>query len=220
MACMKCGAKCSGEVCAGCAPTERTPEMQAGVNVVAQQLYGREPDPDGIVCVSCGSGNMARVDFTDELSWRESKISTLCQRCQDGTFLVAEAMEEMEEEEEPFEVPAYKPPPERPCSDCPFRRASMPGWLGEHTLKGFVGRVLSDQPMECHQTVDYSDPDWIEQLRRGEVSYCAGALTFFANTCKLSRDPERPRKDPDHESVFSSITEFIAHHKGAGTDDE
>ena len=37
-------------------------------------------------CPFCGSTKTTRADFRDEISWREFKISGLCQRCQDKSF--------------------------------------------------------------------------------------------------------------------------------------
>ena len=37
-------------------------------------------------CPFCGKEIKGREDFKDELSWREYKISGLCQECQDKTF--------------------------------------------------------------------------------------------------------------------------------------
>ena len=38
------------------------------------------------VCPSCESGALAESDFRDALSFREAKISGLCQECQDAVF--------------------------------------------------------------------------------------------------------------------------------------
>ena len=37
-------------------------------------------------CPFCGSTETTRADFRDEISWREFKISALCQKCQDKSF--------------------------------------------------------------------------------------------------------------------------------------
>ena len=38
-------------------------------------------------CPFCGSMKTSRADFRDEISWREFKISGLCQKCQDKSFI-------------------------------------------------------------------------------------------------------------------------------------
>lgn len=107
-----------------------------------------------------------------------------------------------------------KPPPSKPCKSCPFRRKSWAGYLGEHTVDEFIGRWKSDQRMECHKTVDYESPNktHLEQIEDGDASWCAGALIMFRNDCRLSRDPERPVMEADHEEVFSRENEFREHH--------
>lgn len=106
-------------------------------------------------------------------------------------------------------------PPKKPCKECPFRRKSMRGYLGEHTVEEFLQRWQFDQPMECHMTVDYNHrtKSHIDQIVEGEtVSYCAGALIMNANSFKLSRDPDRPRMEKDYEEVFSNSREFREYH--------
>ena len=101
----------------------------------------------------------------------------------------------------------------QPCGACPFRRKSMAGWLGEETPKGFMQTTMNDVAMPCHCTIDYEDPKWKENfVANGKAEHCAGALIFFRNICKLSRDPERPRLEADHDNVFSSQAEFLDHH--------
>ena len=38
-------------------------------------------------CVCCGSTEVGRDDFKDELSWKEYSISMFCQKCQESTFV-------------------------------------------------------------------------------------------------------------------------------------
>lgn len=37
-------------------------------------------------CPFCGKEIKGQEDFIDEISWKEYKISGLCQKCQDETF--------------------------------------------------------------------------------------------------------------------------------------
>ena len=98
-----------------------------------------------------------------------------------------------------------------PCRDCPFRRKSVPGWLGADTPENFIETTLADYEMPCHLTVNYEDPAWFQDLSAAQA--CAGASIFFANICKLSRDPKRLKLPPDTEKVFASKTEFLTHHE-------
>jgi hypothetical protein len=66
-------------------PTEKAPE----INQLLNSLSGgdRERDIRANVCIPkpIGCGGPA-VEFRDELSRREYRISGLCQRCQDSVF--------------------------------------------------------------------------------------------------------------------------------------
>jgi len=102
---------------------------------------------------------------------------------------------------------------DKPCKECPFRRKSLPGYLGNSNPKEFIETTMADTPMPCHLTVDYEDEDGAEKAEE-EAEYCYGALVFFSNTCKLSRDPERPKAPADHDEVFSHKMQFLEHHEG------
>lgn len=111
----------------------------------------------------------------------------------------------------------------KPCADCPWRRNSRPGWLGQSTAKEFVYRADRQSPMECHKTVDYSDPNWKESIDAAdEVSFCRGAAEYLANTYSRPRNPEwcaavdraaqeKPTRD-GYPNIFAWTDEFLAHH--------
>ena len=102
-----------------------------------------------------------------------------------------------------------------PCKQCPFLRNSLPGYLGEDSPDEFIATTHADHPMPCHSTVDYTDHDWKMLWDRlaGPGKLCAGALIYFANICKISRWPDRPRRAADKVKVFATPTEFLKHHK-------
>ena len=113
-------------------------------------------------------------------------------------------------------VVEYRPPVARMCNDCPFRRKAMAGWLGAGSPESFVACINRDDILPCHQTIDYTDPAWKEKwVAQTTGNACAGALIMAANTCKRPRDPTFPTMPPDHETVFSSPTEFIAFHRSS-----
>lgn len=107
-----------------------------------------------------------------------------------------------------------------PCNECPFRRKSLPGYLGNATPEEFLGATLNDTPMPCHKTVDYTKKTWRKSLGTERVAHCAGSLIFYANMCKLHRDRSMPRLEKDRENVFSRPDEFLKHHTGPLTPKE
>lgn len=102
-----------------------------------------------------------------------------------------------------------------PCNQCPYRRASPPGWLGDSTPSEFMAQTLYEENhMPCHAAVDYEKENWRDKLAK--APHCAGSLIFMHNHCYLPRDPDLTKKrnnvEPDHEKVFSHHSEFTAHH--------
>jgi hypothetical protein len=84
-----------------------------------------------------------------------------------------------------------------PCSDCPFRRDSMPGWLGGNTPEYFMQMANSDFPYSCHTKIG---------------PQCAGMAVFRSNICKSPRDPDILVLPKNKVAVFAWHDEFIAHH--------
>lgn len=110
----------------------------------------------------------------------------------------------------------YAKPTKVPCNDCPFRRRSMPGWLGAGSPESFIHCINTDDPLPCHQTIDYEDPNWKEKwVEEQQGSMCAGALILMANMQKLPRDRGFPRLPQDKETVFATAQEFVCYHREA-----
>lgn len=107
----------------------------------------------------------------------------------------------------------------KPCSDCPFRRKAMPGWLGGGSPESFIDCMQRDEPLPCHQTIDYDDEHWLAKwmLQRNTGKMCAGALVFMANKLQKSHVPGFPTMPKDPANVFSNSVEFVRHHREAGT---
>lgn len=62
--------------------------LQRAIDALTTDFFGRslgDAHKDRL-CVMCGKGPFNREDFVDELSWREYKISGMCQDCQDTFF--------------------------------------------------------------------------------------------------------------------------------------
>lgn len=85
-----------------------------------------------------------------------------------------------------------------PCSDCPFRRDSVMGWLGGYEAQEFVRLGHNDQLYNCHTIINQQ---------------CAGLAVFRANVIKRC-DPPLLRLPADRIKVFGWDDEFLAHHEG------
>src|SRR5258708_25948211 len=85
----------------------------------------------------------------------------------------------------------------KPCSDCPFARNSLAGWLGNSTAGEWISAVHGDARIDCHV---YSNQQ------------CAGAAIYRANVCKVPRDRNALTFHPDGKLVFNSPVEFAGHH--------
>ena len=88
-----------------------------------------------------------------------------------------------------------------PCSDCPWARRSLQGWLAGEEPGWWLAVAHGEGRMECHTLVA---PD-------GQSHQCAGAAIYRRNVCKRVEPPTLvlPR-DTNH--VFSSPSEFAEHH--------
>lgn len=99
----------------------------------------------------------------------------------------------------------------KPCGECPFRRKSLPGYLGANDVSDFSSMAMSEQHMPCHSLVDYEDDNW--QTEQEQVEGCAGRSIMWRNQCKLPHpNSPVPLLEPDKETVFSNIREFTQHH--------
>lgn len=107
-----------------------------------------------------------------------------------------------------------------PCQQCPFRKLSLPGYLGSYTPETVIQHLNFEIPFLCHthveKTVGYEDPKWDEKV---EPQHCAGALIFTRNMCKLPRDAKHAaavRDVKDCPEVFENIPDFMKHHSSKG----
>lgn len=86
-----------------------------------------------------------------------------------------------------------------PCSDCPFARKSLAGWLGRMSAATWIKVILGDGRVECHTRVPMQ---------------CAGSAIFRANICKVPRDSSVLHGLPaDRIGVFATPQEFLNHHE-------
>jgi hypothetical protein len=102
----------------------------------------------------------------------------------------------------------------KPCTDCPWARASLKGWLGPLSAEQWLTVAHGDGLVECHTM----------KLGWAKPMQCAGAAIYRRNVAKTPRATEALRLPADRERVFASPSEFVAHHTraakaAAGEDD-
>lgn len=102
------------------------------------------------------------------------------------------------------------------CRQCPFRRKSAPGWLGDTTPEQFLAATIhQDEHMPCHMAINYEKADWVEN-QLPKAAHCAGSLIFMRNQLKRPIDKElcemMDKVEPDIKNIFQWPHEFLAHH--------
>lgn len=85
-----------------------------------------------------------------------------------------------------------------PCSDCPWAREALKGWLGGSSVEEWLDCARGDDPVPCHAL---------------KGAQCAGLAVFRANIAKLPRNPETLRLPADRERIFATPAEFAEHHE-------
>ena len=63
------------------------------------------------------------------------------------------------------------------CAQCPFRRASCPGWTGPWTPTERL-EAIRERPFPCHPTIAHDD----QQIEDDTLQSCAGAAIFLNNS--------------------------------------
>lgn len=85
-----------------------------------------------------------------------------------------------------------------PCSDCPFSRKSLRGWLGSLSPERWLVIVHGESRVDCHTKLNQQ---------------CAGAGIFRSNVDKDPRDKTLLILPKDVTKAFASDEEFVAHHR-------
>lgn len=106
---------------------------------------------------------------------------------------------------------------EKMCRECPFRAASLRGWLGPHTIEYFEDLIARDVGFICHTDVGRKlARDMSEDEIKIEGQHCVGMLRYLNGMLKLSRDPDRAAAQRAIRDVPDAPTipprEFRDHH--------
>lgn len=121
-----------------------------------------------------------------------------------------------------------------PCHECPFRKASIRGWLGEDTGSAteLINKILGKheiapglfvgcEPMDfdCHvDTKKWLEKHGLEEVPpdcADEIQHCVGALLMLDADCKLPHNREKcdaMSRAKATEPMLLSRDEFITHH--------
>lgn len=83
------------------------------------------------------------------------------------------------------------------CSDCPWSRGSVAGWLGGMTAEEWLRDAHGEARILCHVHLPHQ---------------CAGAATYRANTLKVPRDRDALVLPADKKRCFATPAEFLKHH--------
>jgi len=65
----------------------------------------------------------------------------------------------------------------KPCTECPWRKKALKGWLGGHRATFYADAVAAGEAPACHQK-DYGPED-------DRTAFCAGALICMKNQAML-----------------------------------
>lgn len=84
-----------------------------------------------------------------------------------------------------------------PCGDCPWRRKSLPGWLGSASTEQWLAEAHGEARIDCHTLTGVQ---------------CAGAAIYRSNVMKLPRDRKLLKIAANRVLVFSGPGEFRKHH--------
>jgi len=104
----------------------------------------------------------------------------------------------------------------KPCSECPFTKNSLPGWLSDYTAQELHLIAMNEMPFPCHMTHD-EDLEW-DEAGTESAPLCAGALMYMKKGAKMPRMVELARilkqiDIKDCENILST-PEFFKHHAG------
>ncbi|GAB4042646.1 DUF6283 family protein [Spirosoma litoris] len=99
----------------------------------------------------------------------------------------------------------------KPCNNCPFRKDSLEGWLGEYRARQIAQSATSDNNFYCHKTLIRDDEGDTQIGINSQI--CAGSVL-------LHQKEGRPncyyrfidKEYSGSELIFDSANDFIEHH--------
>lgn len=105
------------------------------------------------------------------------------------------------------------------CSECPFRKNSLPGWLGPHSLDQILNSQRDEIPFSCHK--ERTDNSTVSDIASGKLHICRGWMASANKSCKLfgthpvyGEELKQLQKDIDPKDVEKVMDkhQFKKHH--------
>lgn len=97
-----------------------------------------------------------------------------------------------------------------PCKECPFRKTSLRGWLGDLTAQETHDHVLNEANFACHMT---------RKKPNDKMSRCKGSQIFLIHHCKspwknkpLIAALKQTKKEGHNLDNYLGF-DFLKHHK-------
>lgn len=102
---------------------------------------------------------------------------------------------------------------QHPCTDCPWKRAAIKGWLGPHDVETWLKLGHSHCRIECHTRAIATGVMTELPIATIERPHwqCAGASIYRANVIQRV-DPPGLILPKNPVVVFATPIEFRAHH--------
>jgi rubrerythrin len=102
----------------------------------------------------------------------------------------------------------------KPCIDCPWRKTSLKGWLGDQDPQLFTDIIKSGSKLPCHKT-QKKKMNLNELDNDDKILHCTGALITMKNNCLRSRNPKIAKLQNNisqDDNFFKNLNDFEKYH--------
>ncbi|TCK18240.1 hypothetical protein DFR30_1515 [Thiogranum longum] len=96
------------------------------------------------------------------------------------------------------------------CTECPFSKSSLRGWLGSHTLEGVLDAQQQEKLFSCH--LQRKDGMTVDDIEQGDVKICRGFLV------SASRSGITYGQDSETGSALGKLQQLVASEGMENTD--
>lgn len=76
------------------------------------------------------------------------------------------------------------------CSDCPFSKKSMAGFLADYTIEDFQKYMSNEASFPCHKMMSVGDKsveETHEEIKNGKMKFCRGYVESVIKSAKMPR---------------------------------